>query len=61
MQICNKKNQTVSLKNLVFQYRHAWILSYLFIYLAWFAYLEQTVTKKFHIITMPIDLKIPFC
>ncbi len=61
MQICNKKNQTVSLKNLVFRYRHAWILSYLFIYLACFAYLEQTVTKKFHIITMPIDLKIPFC
>ncbi len=61
MQIRKKKNQITSLKNLACKYRHAWILSYLFIYLAWFAYLEQTVTVKFHIITMPVDLKIPFC
>lgn len=61
MQIRKKKNLFTSLKDLAYQYRHAWILSYMFIYLAWFAYLEQTVTKKFHIITMPVDLKIPFC
>ncbi len=61
MQICKKKNVAVSLKNLAYQYRHGWILSYLLLYAAWFAYLEQTVTKKFHIITMPIDLRIPFC
>lgn len=62
MQNCRQKNQPApSLKETIFKYRHAWILSYCFIYLAWFAYLEQTVTKKFHIITMPIDLKIPFC
>ncbi len=62
MRYHNKKEQALScLKNAAFQYRHAWILSYLVIYLAWFAYLEQTVTKKFHIITLSIDLRIPFC
>ncbi len=56
-----RERAAASLKNLVFQYRHAWVLSYFIIYIAWFAYLENTVTKKFHIITMPVDLKIPFC
>lgn len=57
-----KKNPAASyLRNLVYRYRHAWILSYTIIYLIWFAYLEQTITTKFHIITMPIDLEIPFC
>ncbi len=49
------------LKSLLLRYRHAWILLYGIFYLACFAYLENTVTKKFHIITMPVDLKIPFC
>lgn len=53
----NKTN----LKALFYKYRHAWVLSYGILYLTWFAYLEQAVTKKFHIITMPVDLKIPFC
>lgn len=62
MQNSKQKNSIVScLKELSYRYRHAWILSYGIIYLAWFAYLEQTVTKKFHIITMPVDVKIPFC
>lgn len=59
-----KKEQAVFysyLKNLVSKYRHAWILSYFAFYLACFVYLEQTVQKKFHIITYPIDLTIPFC
>lgn len=51
----------ISLKELAYQYRHAWVLSYGILYLTWFAYLERTVTKKFHIITMPVDLTIPFC
>lgn len=42
------------------QYKHAWILSYLVIYLLWFAYLEKTVTRRFHVIHMPIDDYIPF-
>lgn len=49
------------LKDFAYKYRHAWVLSYGILYIAWFAYLEQAVTEKFHIITMPIDLKIPFC
>lgn len=65
MQSLERKTETnkqfAAFKNILYQYRHAWILSYGIIYLAWFAYLEQTVTKKFHIITMQIDLKIPFC
>lgn len=61
MQFLETKKQKTTLKNLLYQYRHAWVLSYGILYLAWFAYLEQTVTKKFHIITMRIDLKIPFC
>jgi len=55
-----KKNEG-KLSALMHRYRHAWVLSYFIIYLAWFAYLEQTVTTRFHIITMPVDLKIPFC
>ena len=30
------------------------------IYLPWFAYLEQTVTRNFNVIQIPIDKKIPF-
>ena len=57
-----KRKFTISyLKGLIYQYRHAWILSYLAIYMVWFCYVEQTVQKKFHIITMPVDLTIPFC
>lgn len=55
------RQAALCLKNVMFQYRHIWILSYFFIYIPWFAYLERTITKKFHIITMPVDLKIPFC
>lgn len=62
MQNCNKKNLAISyLKDLVYRYRHAWILSYGIIYIVWFAYLERTVTKNFHIITLDVDLEIPFC
>lgn len=60
----SKKEQAVScphLKSFISKYGHAWILSYFAIYLACFCYLEQTVQKKFHIITYPIDLAIPFC
>lgn len=55
------KKQKTAFQSLLSRYRHAWILSYGIIYLACFAWLEKTVTKKFHIITMPADLKIPFC
>lgn len=55
------KTQKLNFKALFYKYRHAWVLLYGVIYIIWFAYLEQTVTKKFHIITMPADLRIPFC
>lgn len=43
------------------RYGHAWLLAYALIYIPWFAYVERTVTTRFHIITMSLDLKIPFC
>lgn len=48
------------LKDIMHRYRHGWILSYLLIYLLWFAYLEQTVTRRFHVIHMAVDDYIPF-
>lgn len=58
-----KKNEQIvsGLQDLLYRYRHVWVLSYCFLYMPWFAYLEKTVTTKFHIITMPLDLSIPFC
>ena len=50
----------IKLKNFICQYKHGWILSYVFIYLLWFAYLEKTVTRRFHVIHMAIDDYIPF-
>ncbi len=61
MQIRETKKQKKTFQELIYQYRHAWVLAYFIMYIPWFAWLEQTVTKKFHIITMPADLKIPFC
>ena len=43
------------------KYRHLWWQAYWLIYLPWFAYLERTVTKQFHVIHMAIDDYIPFC
>lgn len=48
------------LKDFIYRYRHGWILSYLLIYLLWFAYLEKTVTIRFHVIHMAVDDYIPF-
>ena len=42
------------------RYKHSLLLLYLFLYMPWFSYLEQTVTKHFHVIHMQIDDKIPF-
>lgn len=43
------------------KYSHLWWQVYWLIYLPWFAYLEKTVTKQFHVIHMAIDDYIPFC
>lgn len=43
------------------KYSHLWWQVYWLIYLPWFAYLEKTVTREFHVIHMAIDDYIPFC
>lgn len=50
-----------SMREILKKYKHAWILSYLVIYLVWFTWLEKTVTTRFHVIHMAIDDYIPFC
>ncbi len=42
------------------KYKHSLILLYFAIYCPWFAYLEDTVTNRFHVIHMTIDDQIPF-
>lgn len=48
------------LRELLYRYRHGWILSYLIIYQMWFIYVERTVTRRFHIVHMAVDDYIPF-
>ncbi len=43
------------------QYSHLWWQVYWLVYLPWFAYLEKTVPKQFHIVHMAVDDYIPFC
>lgn len=48
------------MKAFIKKYKHAWILLYFPVYLLWFAYLERTVTRRFHVVHMAIDDFIPF-
>lgn len=48
------------MKAFIKKYKHAWILLYFPVYLLWFAYLERTVTRRFHVVHMAIDDYIPF-
>ncbi|MEG0961288.1 MAG: phosphatase PAP2 family protein [Lachnospiraceae bacterium] len=48
------------LKDIFCRYKHAWVLSYVIFYFIWFAYLENTVTRRFHVIHMALDDYIPF-
>lgn len=51
-----------TLKSFIATYRYGIIIPiYAAIYLPWFIYLEQKVTKRYHIIHMAIDDYIPFC
>ena len=43
------------------KYRHIWLLSYVFLYLPWFCYLERTVKTGYHIMHVALDDYIPFC
>lgn len=49
------------LKKIIHRYKHLWILSYFFIYMTWFSYVEKTVTTHFHVIHVRLDDYIPFC
>lgn len=50
----------MKIKNFLKKYSHAWVFSYFFIYMAWFSYLEKTVTTHFYEIHSAIDDYIPF-
>lgn len=50
----------MNMKNLITKYKHIWILSYAFIYITWFTYLEKKVTSNYHIMHLKIDDFIPF-
>ncbi len=43
------------------KYKHGVLLLYFLFYLAWFRYLERSVTTHFHVVHMALDDYIPFC
>jgi len=47
-------------KNFISKYKHAWILSYAFIYLPWFLYLEKNVIRDYYVLHTRLDDLIPF-
>lgn len=49
-----------AIKQFAVKYKHAAILSYFFVYMAWFCYLERTVTTKFTPVHSRLDDLIPF-
>lgn len=50
------------IKALISSYKHGFLaLGFLLVYLGWFFYLEQTVTRNYRVIHMAIDDYIPFC
>lgn len=48
------------IKDIAKKYSHAWILSYGFIYMIWFSYLEKHVTTRYTPISCQLDALIPF-
>lgn len=42
------------------KYKHAWVFSYVFLYMPWFTYLEKHVTSNYYTIHVALDDKIPF-
>lgn len=49
-----------AVKQLILKYKHGVILSYFFIYMAWFTYLERTVTTTFTPVFSKLDNLVPF-
>lgn len=48
------------IRNFFQKYSHMWLLSYFFVYIPWFCYLEKTVTRNYHLMHSPLDDLIPF-
>ena len=55
------KEFNVKFRKFFEQYKHLLLILYFPVYMLWFAYVEKTVTKHFHVIHMKIDDLIPFC
>lgn len=54
------KERLIILKELFQKYKHAWVLSYFLVYLAWFFLLEQKVVTNYTSIYIKLDDYIPF-
>lgn len=48
------------MKQFLLKYKHAWVLSYFFVYLLWFYILERSVTTEYFSIHIWLDDYIPF-
>lgn len=48
------------MKTLIEKYGHIWILGYGFIYLPWFARLQENIGKPYHVMHVALDDLIPF-
>lgn len=48
------------MKQIYEKYKHGWILSYFFLYLVWFFYLESRTNVNFINVYVPLDDYIPF-
>lgn len=58
--LCLPKKGPVFMKHFIKTYKHIWILSYAFLYIPWFLYLEKTVQSGYHIMHIRLDDYIPF-
>ncbi|MGN0312622.1 MAG: phosphatase PAP2 family protein [Lachnospiraceae bacterium] len=59
-QALSQNEFVTKVKNVCSQYRHAVWFLYILIYMPWFAFVEQHVTSRFHIVHMVLDDYIPF-
>lgn len=48
------------LKAFIKKYGHAWTFSYGILYMTWFGWLEEHVTRHYYVIESPLDRFIPF-
>ena len=55
-----KGKEAILLKKLIRKYGHVWMLSYAFIYIPWFARLQENINKPYHVMHTALDDMIPF-